>query len=152
MKTADLIYFATYAIADNEKPMEKSFLVLSGKDPFLTAKDIMELRINRNYLKNELPEIQILSACQTELGKSMEAKVAGLARSFLLGGSNHVIMSFWNVDDNATTYLMNRFVHHLKEPHFFMPSEPLRLAMLDTRKKFSLPSQWVSFALLGIDY
>ncbi len=152
MKTADVVYFATHGIADEDKPMEKSFLVLSGKDPFLTAKNIMALRTDSNYLKNNFPAMVILSACQTGLGKSMEAGVAGLARSFLLGGSDHVIMSLWNVDDNATAYLMNRFVYHLKEPHFFMPSEPLRLAMLDTREKFSLPSQWASFALFGIDY
>ncbi|MEO6253394.1 MAG: CHAT domain-containing protein [Ferruginibacter sp.] len=152
MKTADVVYFATHGIADEEKPMEKSFLVLSGKDPFLTAKDIMDLRTDSNYLKNNFPEMVILSACQTGLGRSMEAGVAGLARSFLLGGSDHVIMSLWNVDDDATAYLMNRFVFHLKQPHFFMPSEPLRLAMLDTREKFSLPSKWASFTLFGIDY
>lgn len=152
MKTADVVYFATHGIADEDKPMEKSFLVLSGKDPFLTAKNIMALRTDGNYLKNNFPAMVILSACQTGLGKSMEAGVAGLARSFLLGGSDHVIMSLWNVDDNATAFLMNRFVYHLQQPHFFMPSEPLRLAMLDTRKKFSKPSQWASFALFGIDY
>lgn len=151
MKQADVVYFATHGIADEEKPMEKSFLVLSGKDPFLTAKNIMELR-NNNYLKNGFPAMVILSACQTGLGKSMEAGVAGLARSFLLGGSDHVIMSLWNVDDEATAYLMNRFVYHLQKPELFMPSEPLRLAMLDTREKFSKPSQWASFALFGIDY
>ncbi len=152
MKTADVVYFATHGIADEDKPMEKSFLVLSGKDPFLTAQNIMALRTDSNYLKNNFPAMVILSACQTGLGKSMEAGVAGLARSFLLGGSDHVIMSLWNVDDNATAYLMNRFVHHLKDPHYFMPSEPLRLAMLDTREKFSKPSQWASFSLFGIDY
>lgn len=151
MKVADVVYFATHGIADEEKPMEKSFLVLSGSDPFLTAKNIMGLR-NNNYLKNGFPAMVILSACQTGLGKSMEAGVAGLARSFLLGGSDHVIMSLWNVDDEATAYLMNRFVYHLQEPELFMPSEPLRLAMLDTRKKFYKPSQWASFALFGIDY
>ncbi len=151
MKEANVVYFATHGIADEDKPMEKSFLVLSGNDPFLTAKNIMELR-NNNYLKNGFPAMVILSACQTGLGKSMEAGVAGIARSFLLGGSDHVIMSLWNVDDSATAYLMNRFVYHLQEPELFMPSEQLRLAMLDTREKFSLPSQWASFSLFGIDY
>jgi len=61
-------------------------------------------------------------------------------------------MSLWNVDDNATAYLMNRFIFHLQEEHRFMPAEPLRLAMLDTRLKFPKPSQWASFSLFGIDY
>lgn len=145
---ADLAYFATHGIADAEKPMEKSFVVLSGDDPFLTARNIMDYRTK----DKKFPEMVILSACQTGLGKSMEAGVAGLARSFLLGGSNHVIMSLWNVDDNATAYLMSRFMFHLQNKHRFTPAEPLRLAMLDTKRKFPKPSQWASFALFGIDY
>jgi CHAT domain-containing protein len=151
MKKANMVYFATHGIADAEKPMEKSFLVLSGADPFLTAKNIMDLR-NKNPYEKTFPEMAILSACQTGLGKSMEAGVAGLARSFLLGGSNHVIMSLWNVSDESTAYLMSRFIFHLQTPHRFMPAEPLRLAILDTKKKFPHPSQWASFSLFGIDY
>jgi len=145
---ADVAYFATHGIADQADPMGKSFLVLSGKSPYLTAKEIMTLRnINPN-----LPGMVILSACQTGLGKSLEAGTAGLARSFLLGGSSHVIMSLWNVDDNATAYLMSRFIYHLQTPHRFMPAEPLRLAVLDTKKIFKNPAQWASFSLFGIDY
>lgn len=151
IRQSDVVYFATHGIADEEKPMEKSFLVLSGKDPFLTAKDIMDNRNDTRYGRN-YPEMVILSACQTGLGKAMEAGVIGLTRSFLVAGSNHVIMSLWNVDDEATAYLMNRFIYHLQQENRFMPSEPLRLAMLDTRKKFTEPSQWASFALFGIDY
>ena len=148
LANADLAYFATHGIADAKNPMEKSFLVLSGKNPFLTAKNIMDYRKEgKNF-----PEMVILSACQTGLGKSMEAGVAGLARSFLLGGSNHVIMSLWNVDDNATAYLMSRFMFHLQKKNRFTPAEPLRLAILDTKKKFPKPSQWASFSLFGIDY
>ncbi|MEX0636214.1 MAG: CHAT domain-containing protein [Ferruginibacter sp.] len=148
LKTADVAYFATHGIADQDDPMGKSFLVLSGSSPYLTAKEIMGLRSSFT----NLPELVILSACQTGLGKSMEAGTAGLARSFLLGGSMHVIMSLWNVDDDATAYLMSRFVYHLQTPHRFMPAEPLRLAVLDCKKIYKNPAQWASFSLIGIDY
>ena len=148
IREADVAYFATHGIADQEDPMGKSFLVLSGASPYLTAKEIMGMRSTRY----NLPEMIILSACQTGLGKSMEAGTAGLARSFLLGGSMHVIMSLWSVDDAATAYFMSRFVHHLQTPHRFMPAEPLRLAAMDTKLKFKNPSQWASFSLFGIDY
>lgn len=151
LKETDLAYFATHGIADSEFPMEKSFLVLSGADPFLTARNIMDLRNNKVF-NEKFPEMVILSACQTGLGKAMEAGVAGLARSFLLAGSNHVIMSLWNVDDKATAYLMNRFILHLQNKSLFVPSEPMRKAMLDTRKKYPKPSQWASFSVFGIDY
>lgn len=145
---SDVAYFATHGIADADEPMKKSFLVLSGKDPYLTAKNIMDVR--KDY--RQFPEMVILSACQTGLGRSMEAGVAGLARSFLLAGSHHVIMSLWNVDDEATAYLMNRFLYHLDKKTLFSPAEPLRLAQIDTRKKYPNPSQWASFSLFGIDY
>lgn len=148
LTSSDMVYFATHGVADQVDPMGKSYLVLSGKSPYLTAKEIMAMR--NNYVN--LPEMVILSACQTGLGKSLEAGTAGLARSFLIGGSNHVIMSLWSVDDNATAYLMSRFMHHLQTPHLFMPSEPLRLAILDTKKIYPKPSQWASFSLFGIDY
>ncbi len=151
MRNADVVYFATHGISDEEKPMEKSFLVLSGDDPFLTAKNIMDLR-NSSYFKNRFPEMVILSACQTGLGKSMEAGIAGLARSFLLSGSNHIIMSLWNVDDYATAFLMNRFLFHLQQPGMFLPAEPMRKAVLDTKAKYPDPSKWASFSVFGVDY
>ncbi len=151
IRESDVAYFATHGIADEKDPMGKSFLVLSGNDPFLTAKNIQEFGKTANRYEG-FPEMIILSACQTGLGKAMEAGVAGLARSFLLAGSNHVVMSLWNVDDEATAYLMNRFIYHLQQPNRFMPSEPLRLAILDTKKKFPNPAQWASFSLFGIDY
>lgn len=145
---SDLAYFATHGIASSEDPRNKCYLVLSGPDPYLTTRDIIESR--KNFKK--FPEMIILSACQTGLGKNMEAGVAGLARAFMLSGAQHVIMSLWNVDDEATAYLMNRFLFHLQEPTLFLPAEPLRKAMLDTRKKFPRPSQWASFSMFGVDY
>lgn len=153
LKRSDLAYFATHGIADEEKPMENSFLVLSGQDPYLTAKNIMDLRNSREF-RNRFPEMVILSACQTGLGKNMEAGVAGLSRSFLLAGAEQVIMSLWNVDDNATAYLMNRFLFHLKETQLItaFPAEPLRKACIDAREKFKNPTLWASFSVFGISY
>jgi CHAT domain-containing protein len=146
---ADIAYFATHGISDADSPMEKSFLVLSGKNPFLSAKDIMDLR-NKKAIKT-FPELVILSACQTGLGKPVDAGIAGLARAFLLGGSNSVVMSLWNVDDEATAYLMNRFFLYLKHSSRNIPAGAMRRAVLETRKKYPHPSQWASFSLFGID-
>lgn len=150
-KENDILYFATHGIADEKEPLDKSFLVLSGNNPFLTAREIVEFR-KADSLRFGFPPLVILSACQTGLGKAMEAGIVGLARGFLISGSHHVIMSLWNVDDNATAFLLNRFMYYLKNPNLFSPSEPLRLAMLDTKKKYSDPLLWASFSLFGIDY
>lgn len=148
LSNADVAYFATHGIASNDNPMEKSFLVLSGSNAFLTAKDIMDTRLKRK----SFPEMVILSACQTGLGKFMNAGTVGLARSFLIAGSNHVIMSLWNVDDEATAFLMNKFVGYLQNNTNHLPSGALRLAILDTKLKYPNPSKWASFAMFGVDY
>jgi CHAT domain-containing protein len=145
---ADLAYFATHGIANNESPMEKSFLVLSGSNAFLTAKDIMDTRLK----KRPFPELVVLSACQTGLGKFTNAGTVGLARAFLIAGSYHVIMSLWNVDDEATAFLMSRFMWHLQNNNTHLPSGALRLAILDTKKQYPNPSKWASFTVFGVDF
>jgi len=154
IRNCDVAYFATHGISDDKDPLDNNFLVLAGdKDPFLTSRNILSMRDSTFTEESKFPELVILSACQTGLGKSMEAGIfGGLARSFLIAGANQVIMSLWNVDDEATAYLMNRFVYYLQQPNLFVPSEPLRLAELDTRKKFPDPSQWASFSVYGVNY
>jgi hypothetical protein len=156
LKHCDLAYFATHGIASEQFPMDSSFLVLSGEeDPFLTAKDIVGMRDSVHVgerFNNKFPLMTILSACQTGLGETREAGITGLARSFLIAGSNQVIVSLWSVDDEATAYLMSRFLYYLSQSHLFSPAEPLRLAELDTRARFKSPAQWASFSVFGVTY
>jgi CHAT domain-containing protein len=116
---ADLVYLTTHGIPGAISLMDKSFLVLSGSDPFLTTRDIMKARKD----DNKFAEMVILLACQTGQGNTMEAGVAGMARSLMLAGYNHVFMSLWNADDVATVYLMNRFLFHLQKTFRFIPSQ-----------------------------
>ncbi len=154
IRDCDVAYFATHGIASEENPLDNNFIVLGGNnDPFLTSKNIMALRDSTYSGKLKFPQLVILSACQTGLGRSMEAGItAGLARSFLIAGASQVVMSLWNVDDEATAYLMNRFLYHLQNKNLYCPSEPLRLAELDTRKKFMNPAQWAGFSVFGVNY
>ncbi len=146
----DLAYFATHGITDFKNPMTNSFLVLSGNDPFLTSKEIQDLRLRDDF---NAPKLVILSACQTGLGKTMDAGVAGsIARSFILSGSNFIIESLWNVDDNATSYLMSRFIYYITERETeYFPSGALRLAILDTKRTFPNPLYWASFSAFGMN-
>ena len=147
---SDVAYFATHGISSSKDADDNSFLVLSGADPYLTSLQIKDLRLNPDF---KMPDLVVLSACQTGLGKPMEAGMMGsLSRAFLLGGSNHVIMSLWNVDDKATAFLMNRFIYHLQQPHPFTPAVPLQLAIIETKAKFPEASKWASFSLFGVNY
>jgi CHAT domain-containing protein len=153
IRDADVVYFATHGISAQENPLDNNFLVLSGKDPYLTSRDIIQLRDSTGRGNLRFPEMVVLSACQTGLGRSMEAGItAGLSRAFLIAGANQVIMSLWSVDDEATAYLMSRFIYHLRQPHAFSPAEPLRLAELDTRAKWKDPHKWAGFTVQGVIY
>ena len=145
---SDFAYFATHGVSDVKNPMSNSFLVLSGSNPFLTSKEIQDLRLQDKFVA---PEMVILSACQTGLGKSMDAGLAGsLARSFILSGSDYIIESLWNVDDKATSYLMSRFMYYVTERYTtYFPSGALRLAILDTKKEYPNPLYWASFSAFG---
>jgi CHAT domain-containing protein len=150
LNNADVAYFATHGVSGNVNADDSTFLVLSGNDPYLTSLEIKDLRFKSGF---KMPDMVILSACQTGLGQTMEAGIMGsLSRAFLLGGSNHVVMSLWNVDDSATAYMMSRYIYHLQQPQPFTPSGPLRLAILDTKAMFPNPLQWAAFSLFGVDY
>ncbi|RZK57286.1 MAG: CHAT domain-containing protein [Pedobacter sp.] len=158
LNTSHLAYFATHGISDQIDPLNKSFLVLSGKESYLTAKEIMNFKASQREkglstsARGSFPETVILSACQTGLGQAVDGGMIGMARSFLLAGSDNVIMSLWSVDDDATALLMNRFMYHLQKPHKYVPSDPLRLATLDAMKKYPNYLKWASFSAFGIDY
>lgn len=138
---ADFLYFATHGIANNQDPLSGGFLFLSADElasGFWTAKDVQSSKLKA--------QIAVLSACQTGLGKVHDAGVIGLSRAFQIAGVPRVVMSLWSVNDKATAELMKSFVKYLQT---HMPSEALRLAMLDVRKQRPEPSQWASFVLFG---
>lgn len=138
---ADILYFATHAVASDTDPLHGSFLALSAdKDPQgrWTAEEIQTAKFKAR--------LAVLSACQTGLGKTHDAGIIGLARAFQIAGVPRVVMSLWSVNDAATSELMQAFVANLRS---FVPAEALRRAMLQVRRKRPHPAQWASFVLFG---
>jgi CHAT domain-containing protein len=137
-----LLYFATHGIANTQDPLEGGFLMFSAstlEQGWWTAREIQETGLHQ-------AQIAVLSACQTGLGGVHDAGIIGVARAFQIAGVRRVVMSLWNVDDEATSNLMQAFMRHLETT---FPSEALRLAMLETRAAHANPSDWASFVLFG---
>lgn len=137
MAEAEYIHVAAHGFSDPDDPIDGSFLALTGGR--LTARAIQEMRFDRHPLV-------VLSACQTGLGGTLDAGIIGLARAFLLAGSSSVVASLWNVDDEATSWIMSRFAENIPS---HPPAEALRLAQQAARQKWPDPKIWAAFIVFG---
>jgi len=144
-----IIHFATHGLINSEHP-ELSGLVLSlvdenGKpqDGFLRMNDIFGLRLPADLI--------VLSACQTALGKEIKGEgLVGLTRGFMYAGAERVVASLWQVDDQATSELMQYFYRGmLKEG--LRPAAALRAAQIEMSKssRWSAPYYWAGFVIQG---
>jgi len=135
------LHFATHGKFDPDVPLN-SGLLLAGdaqNDGFLSLGELYSLRLNADLVT--------LSACETGLGKINNGDdVVGLARGFLYAGSNAIVASLWEVDDQATSLLMTEFYANIKKGN---KREALRQAQLAVKKQFEHPFYWAAFQLTG---
>ena len=146
----DILYFATHGFSDAENAIEKSFIALSGEtkeEAYLTTKEFQHRKMKAKMV--------VLSACETGLGQTHEGGVIGLARGFQKAGANDVLMSLWNISDNETTKIMDRFFFFFRNGKGKLtPSEALRQTILEYRKQNpdSSPRYWAAFSVFGVPY
>jgi CHAT domain-containing protein len=147
-----IVHYATHGILNSESP-ELSGVVLSlvneqgeQRDGFLNLNKIFNLNLPANLV--------VLSACQTGLGKEVKGEgIVGLTRGFMYAGSPRVIVSLWNVADDATAFLMSRFYHYLLQEKL-TPAAALRAAQLEIQGQTEHPNwhspfYWAAFTLQG---
>lgn len=145
MRKAELIYFATHAFCSVNNVLDSSWIAFSPAETNLTGK--INLRSIQNHkIKAKLA---VLSACQTGYGKVLEGGFVGLGRAFYKAGASHTVMSLWSVSDESTKTLMTAFMRNVVQPNTFSPAEPLRLAILETKKLYPHPAQWAPFVIFG---
>lgn len=116
-------------------------------DGILTAKEIARLDLRG-------ADLLVLSACQTGLGEVSGEGVFGLQRGFKKAGVNTILMSLWEVDDEATQLLMTQFYKGLMGGK--TKTDALKAAQAAVRdnkdRDFSSPYYWAAFILLdGIE-
>jgi CHAT domain-containing protein len=138
-----VLHLATHGVSFDASPLE-SFVALApgnNEDGQLTAAEILEMKFEADLV--------VLSACETGLGKISGDGVEGLARSFMASGVPSLVVSLWNVDDDATKALMLAFYDNLNQG--LDKAEALRQAQLKIMRtpKWRHPKYWAAFVLYG---
>jgi tetratricopeptide (TPR) repeat protein len=101
------LHFATHGVLAVDTSVQEPSLVLSsdGVDSshmFLSMSEILGLKLQ--------PESVVLSACNTGSGKISRAEgVMSLGRAFLAAGAESVTVSLWQVSDESTALLMEKY-------------------------------------------
>lgn len=107
------LHFATHGVLAVDTGVQEPSLVLSsdGGDAshmFLSMSEIIGLKLQS--------ESVVLSACNTGSGKISRAEgVMSLGRAFLAAGSESVTVSLWQVSDDSTTLLMQKYYKGILE-------------------------------------
>ncbi len=144
-----ILHFATHALLNNRNP-EFSGLVLSlvnrqgqPTDGFVSLTDIYNLRAPMDLV--------VLSACQTGLGQEVRGEgLIGLTRGFMYAGASSVAATLWQVEDKATSVLMERFYANMLQKNM-APAAALRAAQNELRQQtqWSAPYYWAAFTMQG---
>lgn len=134
-------HLATHGLADVEAVKDnRSFLALANGDRLEDADFGGGTGVSRDA-------VIVLSACQTGLGVRRPGGMVGLPRLFQRRGAQTVVMSLWNVDDEATADLMTGFTTNLVATG--RPALALAQAMRSTRSRYPEPAKWASFSVFG---
>ena len=149
-------------ISAEDKALTRSGLLMSGanhiledeelpdnvEDGILTAKEIADIDLRGL-------DMVVLSACQTGLGDISQGEgVFGLQRGFKKAGANSILMSLWEVNDEATQILMTHFYKNLVSGQSKRQSLQSAQRYLREYNKghFDEPKYWAAFILLdGIE-
>lgn len=145
-----------------DKSLSRSGLLMSGANHILDGDSIPEDVEDGILTAKEIADVDlrgldmvVLSACQTGLGDISQGEgVFGLQRGFKKAGANSILMSLWEVNDEATQILMTHFYKNLVSGQSKRQSLQSAQRYLREYNKghFDEPKYWAAFILLdGIE-
>jgi CHAT domain-containing protein len=116
-------------------------------DGLLTASEVAALKLNADWV--------VLSACNTAAGDKLGADgLSGLARAFFYAGARALLVSHWQLDDEATARITTDVFTRLSKDPSLNRAEALREAMLTlidhpSDPQESFPAFWAPFVVVG---
>jgi CHAT domain-containing protein len=134
-----------------ENPLLRSGLALAGANKLASGtEDGVLTALEASGLDLWGTKLVVLSACETGVGKVAQGEgVYGLRRALVIAGAESLLMSLWQVDDDATRDLITGYYRRLERGKG--RSEALRLSQLRMLRsdKYQHPFYWASFIPSG---
>jgi len=133
-----LVHIATHGWFRQVNPM---FSSISLGNSHLSLFDLYQLN---------LPcELVTLSGCGTGLNVVVGGdELLGLVRGLLYAGTQGVLVTLWDVNDQSTADFMKLFYENLRKDGT-NKAESVRQAMREVRKEYAHPFYWAPFVLVG---
>ena len=143
---SQIVHIAAHAEMDEVDPLYSRILLsqqgskVKGKD--LEAKDIYQMNLHNTSLV-------VLSACSSGLGNVVGGdEIIGFTRSFISAGVAQVVVSLWDVEDNATAALMKTFYQSAQKIDLAASMQQAQRTLLkDPQTRH--PYFWAAFNLVG---
>jgi CHAT domain-containing protein len=137
-----ILHLSTHATSgDTETPASIKFY-----DQEILYSELYNLNIN--------PDLVVLSACETGIGKLYKSEGAmSVARGFQFAGAQNLLFSLWKVNDYTTSVFMDDFYKNIKNGESYF--EANANAKLDFLKDKSIsntkksPYYWSAFVYYG---
>lgn len=115
-------------------------------DGLLTASEAAQLTLSADFV--------VLSACNTAAADGTPGAdgLSGLARGFLFAGARSLLVSHWEVSDQATVTLMGALFEAVQRTPGIDRAVALQAAMRTVRAqaKWASPGLWAPFTLIGV--
>jgi tetratricopeptide (TPR) repeat protein len=132
-----ILHLACHGMFRGDNPM---FSSLKLHDGWLAAADVLGLDLGGALVT--------LSACESARNRVLPGdEIIGLARGFLGAGAATLVASLWLVQDETTSWMMERWYARMRDGAGRTPA--LREAQLALKERYRHPYYWAPFVLIG---
>jgi CHAT domain-containing protein len=140
----DVIHLSVHGKFDAAEPM-LSYLSLgpgAADDGRLTAAEMFGLPLGNSRLV-------VLSACETGRAEATHGnEILGMVRALIYAGAGTLVLSYWEVDSDATALWMRTF-YQAALTHPLAEAARVALVAVKSNPSYSHPYYWAAFAMVG---
>ena len=113
-----------------------------------------EILYSELYTLNINPDLVVLSACETGIGKLYKSEGAmSIARGFQFAGAQNLLFSLWKVNDYTTALFMDKFYHYIYNGNSYLEANHQSkldfLADKNISNTKKSPYYWSAFVYYG---